>query len=422
MTSTYNRPDLYKKQSAAFFNEARIACCEASTKSGKTHGCMAWLFEKALMEGKPGRNYWWVAPVYLQAKIAYRRLRDAIPVALRHANDSEMSLRLLNGATIMFKSAEKPDNLYGEDVFAAVIDEASRMRAEAWYAIRSTLTFTRGQIRIIGNVRGRSNWFFKLCRRAEGGDEGMSYMKITAKDAVEAGVLAPEEIEGAKKDLPEAVFLELYMAEPSDSGVNPFGYTHIKACTDPAISSGLPIGFGIDLAKSVDWTVSIALDQTMAVCRFDRFQKPWKETVVELHAANGKTPALVDSTGVGDPVLEALQDGGRSTQYEGLKFSSQSKQMLMEGLAVAIQQQKIRFPDGPIRTELEAFEYEYTRTGVRYSAPEGIHDDCVIALALAWRKCSFQAGISPQARKGARTGRAVRRNPGARGHYERSQY
>ena len=33
--------------------------------------------------------------------------------------------------------------------------------------------------------------------------------------------------------------------------------------------------------------------------------------------------------------------------------------------------------------ELETFEYVYTRTGVRYSAPDGLHDDCVCALALA---------------------------------------
>ena len=35
---------------------------------------------------------------------------------------------------------------------------------------------------------------------------------------------------------------------------------------------------------------------------------------------------------------------------------------------------------------MESFEYEQTRTGVRYSAPEGLHDDCVVALALAVQK------------------------------------
>jgi hypothetical protein len=55
----------------------------------------------------------------------------------------------------------------------------------------------------------------------------------------------------------------------------------------------------------------------------------------------------------------------------------------MEGLAVAIQQKRVTYPEGPIVSELEAFEYSYHRTGVSYSAPEGLHDDCVCALALA---------------------------------------
>jgi len=68
---------------------------------------------------------------------------------------------------------------------------------------------------------------------------------------------------------------------------------------------------------------------------------------------------------------------------EGFKFTSQSKQQIMEGLAVAIQQRAVTYPDGVIVHELESYEYEYTRTGVRYSAPQGLHDDAVCALALA---------------------------------------
>jgi hypothetical protein len=56
---------------------------------------------------------------------------------------------------------------------------------------------------------------------------------------------------------------------------------------------------------------------------------------------------------------------------------------MMEGLALAIAAGEVRYPDGVIRNELDEFEYEYTRTGVKYSAPSGLHDDCVCALALA---------------------------------------
>jgi hypothetical protein len=90
---------------------------------------------------------------------------------------------------------------------------------------------------------------------------------------------------------------------------------------------------------------------------------------------------LCDATGVGDPIVEELQSKGGN--YKAFKFTSSTKQQIMEGLALAIQQRKIRFPEGPIAQELREFEYQYTRTGVRYSAPEGLNDDCVCALALA---------------------------------------
>jgi len=77
---------------------------------------------------------------------------------------------------------------------------------------------------------------------------------------------------------------------------------------------------------------------------------------------------------------------------DGLKFTSQSKQQLMEGLATAIQQGIIGFPDGIIVNELEVFEYQFTANGVRYSAPSGFHDDCVMALALAWLNFNLKRG------------------------------
>ena len=377
----YRRPPLYDKQSGAIFHAQRYGICEASSKSGKTYACIAWLTEQALIHGRPGRHYWWVAPVYPQAKIAYRRLYRALPMEYRQANETELTITLPNGAMIWFKSGEKPDNLYGEDVYAAVLDEASRMREESWHAVRSTLTATRGPVRIICNVRGRRNWAYRLARKAEGGEPGMEYHRITAQDAIEAGVLAEAEIEDARRQLPDAVFRELYMAEAADDEGNPFGYTAIQSCIKP-LTEGPAVAFGVDLAKSVDWTVVIGLDVEGVVCHFDRFQAPWQETIARVARTVGSVSTLVDSTGVGDPVLEALQRDSE-VNAKGYSFTSASKQKLMEGLAVAIQSGTVRFPDGTIVNELEGFGYTYTRTGVRYEGMEGMHDDCVCALALA---------------------------------------
>ena len=74
----YERPPLYPKQEAAIFHPARYAVVEASTKAGKTFGCLVWLFERAL-SGGPGTHYWWLAPVQSQARIAYMRLKGGMP-------------------------------------------------------------------------------------------------------------------------------------------------------------------------------------------------------------------------------------------------------------------------------------------------------------------------------------------------------
>lgn len=378
----YERPWLYPKQLDAIFDERRYSIIEATTKAGKTVGCMIWIAEQAML-GCRGKNYWWVAPIFPQAKIAFRRLKLGLPKEVYKANETELTITLANGAVIWFKSADKPDSLYGEDVFAVVIDEASRCKEEAWYAIRSTLTATQGKVRIIGNVKGRKNWAYKLARKAESGADNMGYHKITAKDAVAGGILDEKEIADAKEQLPENVFKELYEAEPSADGGNPFGYDAIQSCIKE-LSNLPPVCFGVDLAKSVDYTVIIGLDINCKCCFFERFQAPWPETINKIFEKTKHIPTLVDSTGVGDPVLEALQK--MSSVYEGFKFSASSKQQIMEGLAVAIQQKKISYPSGHIVNELNEFEYVYTRTGVQYSAPEGLHDDCVCALALAVQK------------------------------------
>lgn len=378
-------PDLTKYQSAILDSEARFTVTAAATKCGKTFSHLWWIFREAL-KGKEGNNFWWVAPVYSQAEIAFKRLKaKTVNVKGFRINESKLTIITPNGAVIHFKSAEKPDNLYGEDVYAAVFDEFTRARAEAWTALRSTLTATKGKCKFIGNVKGRNNWGYKLAQRAKNGEPGYQFHKITAYDAVDAGILDLSEVEQARRDLSEKVFNELYLAEPSEDGSNPFGFEHIRKCLAP-IGAGQPLYFGVDLAKRKDWTVIIGLDANGKVCHFQRFQMSWDETKKEVIKAIGKSNAIIDSTGVGDPIVEEVVKYCRNAQ--GLNYASghRMKQQLMEGLAAAIQGGEVSYPEGIISDELQAFEFEYTTTGgVKYSAPEGFTDDAVNALALAVR-------------------------------------
>ncbi|GAB4036714.1 hypothetical protein GCM10028809_49810 [Spirosoma gilvum] len=412
-------------------NPERYTVVEGATKVGKTAPLIIWLLEQAL-KGKAGHNFWWVAPIRSQAKIAFDRMKAQIGVKNFFTdNKSELTLTLPTGSVIHFKSADNPDSLYGEDVYACVFDEASRAKESAWFAIRSTLTSTKGKCKFIANVRGRG-WYYKLAQKAKnGGDPEYAYRKVTCWDAVMTGGLDPEEVTRnrskifagaddpddvkraqavydkllayayaplspkdvknrlslaevlqAKSDVPAHVFRELYEAEPSDDGGNPFGVKNLDRAKRSGLAAGPIKSLGVDLASTTDFTVEIGLNNDRAVCLFNRYQLDWELTTTNLSKLPD-VPTGVDSTGVGKPILERMQKGRKHT--EGFVFTGSSKQRLIEALATAFQMGEITFPEGgPLEDELYSFEYTHTRTGVRYSAPEGLHDDCVMALALAY--------------------------------------
>ena len=388
----YTRPPMTAYQIEIMDCEERFAIIEASTKAGKTACMIVWLFEEALKIGE-NQGVDWIAPVFGQSRIAFERMKAQISDRdFFKVNEQRLLLTLPHGSMIRFKSGDNPDSLYGDDSYATVLDEASRTKEAAWIAIRSTLTKTRGKAKLIGNVKGRKNFFYKMAMRAKAKEPGFFYKKITAYDAVEAGILDLQEIEDAKRELPEAAFKELYLAEASEDGSNPFGFDHINRAVY-GLSTLPAVCFGIDLAKKNDWTVIVGLDRFGQVCYFDRFQKDWKQTKETILAL---PPGLltIDSTGVGDPIAEEI---AFARPVEMVVYTSRVKQQLMEGLAFAIQNREITVLDGVMKDELDSFEFEYTRTGVIYTAPAGLHDDCVNALALARKnhKTASQSSNGP---------------------------
>ena len=207
------KPHFADYQKAILESDKRFTITEASTKSGKTFSHIYWLFEQA-HKGTSGSEYWWCAPIYSQAEIAFKRMRRKVAGnTLYITNYSRLSITTPKGTVIVFKSAEHPDSLYGENVHAFVFDEFSRAKEEAWFALRTTITYTKAKGKFIGNVVGK-NWAWKLARKAESGsDPEFEYFKITANQAVQAGILSQEEIDQARRDLPARIYKMLYEAE-----------------------------------------------------------------------------------------------------------------------------------------------------------------------------------------------------------------
>jgi hypothetical protein len=370
-------PNAHINQKAILESQARFNVLMCGRRFGKSELSQIKMIKTASF----GEQIAYITPTYKLAKVFFNKLAAALPFP---NNQSNLTMQFPNKGSVEFFTGERLDNLRGRKFHGVIIDEASFIPnlEDGWLnSIRPTLTDYKGWGWFLSTPRGK-NFFYSLYMKQEDGWQSFKY------STYDNPYIDTKEIDEAKRQLPAPVFEQEYMANPMENAANPFGSDNIKHCIKP-LSNQEPVCFGIDLAKSYDWSVIIGLDAGGNVCYLDRFQKDWhttKQTILKLP----RKPMLLDSTGVGDPIFEELQRAG--LMVEGLKFTSNSKQQLMVGLQNAIHTKSISYPEGVIVNELEVFEYQFTANGVKYSAPSGFHDDCVMALALAYQNFTQRMG------------------------------
>jgi len=342
------------------------------------------LCSEPALEGFPVGYF---TPTYKLLDGTYSELLSVLEPVISRKHEHQF-IELITGGKIEFWSLENEMAGRSRKYKRVVVDEGAFVKRlwSCWTeSIRPTLTDLKGDAFFLSSPKGKND-FHKLFMRGRSGQANWASFQKTTYDNP---YIDPEEVDDAKADLPEDAFKQEYLAEFLDNIANPFGSAFIAQCTFP-LSTLPPVCYGIDLAKYTDWTVIIGLDRHGQVCYFDRFQADWRTTeqrILSLPPA----PICVDSTGVGDPIGEAIA-AVRPTEL--FKFTANSKQQLMMGLQAAIQKRACTFPEGHITDELSNFTYEYTSTGVKYTAPGGLHDDCVMALGLAWHKWQTEGQFS----------------------------
>jgi hypothetical protein len=367
---------LHASQREVYRSLARFNVLEIGRRWGKT----TFGEQLAIDDILAAQPIAWFAPSYKYLADPMRDFERSLKPLVSRIDRVEKRMEFRNGGTLDFWTLEDGDSGRGRSYRRIFVDEAGFAPGLlAWWraVARATLADRKGGAVFLGTPKGTGD-FHRLYLEAEGDTSGE--WKAFRLGSAANPHLDPAEVEAARRMLPAEVFAQEFEGVPAEDGGNPFGLDAIRECLGP-LSSAPPECYGVDLAKSQDYTALIALDKDGAVCRLERWQAPWNVTR-ERHAAEIKDrPAQIDSTGVGDPIVEDLRKVCR--RAEGFKFTSQTKQQLMEGLQVAIQTRDIRYPDGWLRSELEAFGFRYSGRGsVAYEATVG-HDDGVCALALA---------------------------------------
>lgn len=295
-----------------------------------------------------------------------------------------------------FRSADQPERIEGFGYKLIMLNEAGIILNDRYLWENAILPMTldfNPDIYIGGTPKGK-NLFWDLATKAQDTqDSKYANWKHFHFTSYDNPFIAKEEIDALAADLPEVVKQQEILAEFLDDASSVF--RNVGAAIDAAMAplqapeAGRTYFMGVDLAKHVDFTVISVLDDTGRQAHFKRLnQLDWnyqKQLITEI-AQRFQAKVCMDSTGLGDPIFEDLSMRSQKDGLDiaGYKFTSDSKKKLVESLMLAFEGQKIRLLNEQIQTnELKEFGYEITSAGVKYSAPEGHHDDCVIALALA---------------------------------------
>jgi hypothetical protein len=121
--------------------------------------------------------------------------------------------------------------------------------------------------------------------------------------------------------------------------------------------------------------------------RFNQVDWILQEAKIEANARRFNNARItIDSTGIGDPVVEELRRRGLNIQEDDVfKFTQTSRTNLLNNLAILLENAKIKIPnDEGLLNELKSFTIEMNDRGKAIiKCPDELHDDRVMSLALA---------------------------------------
>ena len=368
-------------------NKAKYHVACVGRQYGKSLMAMNLVLYWAINDG-PSKILW-VSPVYSQTDKVQKELMQAIGGSgiVKSCNYSSNEIQLQNGSQILFRSAERYDNIRGLTMDYGVIDEAAFCKDEAWTeAIRPVFMVRGKKVLFISTPKGK-NFFYELFQLGQSADNP-NYAAYTGT-SYETPYIDNSEITDAKKTLPSAVFEQEYLAKFIDSGGEVFQNLD-KNCFDAWSNPNGKVYCGIDLGKQEDYTVATFIDSQGKIVDIYRANaQEWTTMTQEIitRARKWNATLMVEVNSIGDVIFEQLKK--QWTDTHPFVTTSKSKNEIIEGLILDMNNEVIHMPSRGLFPhlwdELTVFTYEYnpkTRS-LRYGHPNGLHDDTVMSLAIS---------------------------------------
>lgn len=364
----------------------RFNVVDVGRRAGKT----TFGFDRCATQETLSLPVGWFSPTYKMLSEVWRLAVQTFAPITEKRNVQEHRIEFITGGLLEFWSLDNQDAARGRKYRRIIVDEAAMIAnlLDAWnYVLRPTLADFQGDAWFFSTPKGRNGfWQMYLWGQDPASVEWKSWKMPSM-----VGVVPHSEFEAMRDSMPELTYQQEILAEFLENSGSVF--RNIAACmtapiTSPEQHKGHVIVMGCDWAQQSDFT-SFSVGCVTCRCevardRFNQIDYNFQTQRLKAMADKWKpVRILTELNSVGRPVFEQLDRMG--LPVIGFTTTAQSKPPLIEGLALTFEKEEWQFQSDPVWTsELEAYERDIsTTTGrSRYGAPEGLHDDTVIARAL----------------------------------------
>lgn len=405
------RQDEHTWQKAVRGSDKRFKLVSWHRRARKTTMALNILIEACC--SVKNKTFGYIAPTYQQAKsiavVDPMMLKRYVPdsVKAKPFNESDLRQEFKTGSVLEIKGADNPDSIRGVGWQGVVLEEWAMMRhgRQIWEEILEPILRENGGWALFIFTPKGKNFAYEYFERAKidkSGDWMCSQLR-----ASQSGLIKPEELAKARQSMPERLYSQEFESSFLEDASSVFH--NVDDCISGDFEGPQPgrrYVMGVDLGRTNDYTVLTVIDiGTNKVVALERFGDcSWalqKEHIVLMAKKYNNAHIEIDATGfsagsviaedlMNHPIVEDLKMCQLSVSP--FKFSNQSKKALVEKMIISIEQRLITFPKiDYLVDELKAFTYEMSGFGnIRYTAPAGLHDDCVMSLGLAiWALGSY---------------------------------
>ena len=217
--------ELLPWQQEVFEDPTRFKVIAAGRRTGKSR-LAAWCLILNALQATRGHVFY-VAPTQGQARdIMWQMLLELGHPVIASSHVNNLQIKLVNGATIALKGADRPETMRGVSLKFLVMDEYADMKPEVWEQIlRPALADQKGDAMFIGTPMGR-NHFYELYTYAKVADDPtFAGYHFTSYDNP---LLDPDEIKAAEKSMSTFSFRQEFMASFEAQGSELFKEDYIK--------------------------------------------------------------------------------------------------------------------------------------------------------------------------------------------------